>query len=107
MIEKPDIIGLRLKKVKNRIKAKNNFCRSDIQEAIDLIINDCQTYNKLKKTLQDMIKESGVKKIGIRTVYTPRDGLKEVDKTLEFIKDLRSYKGVEERFFSYGKNYKT
>jgi hypothetical protein len=89
----------KLKPIENRIKYNNNFTRADVQEMINSIIYHVESYDELKKHLEDMIIRTGVKKIGIRTMYTPRQGLTEEDKTLSFLKDLRSYQLIGERFF--------
>ena len=92
----------KLKPIENRVKSRNNLTRGDIQDMINTIIYNVDTYDNFKKYLEDMVVRSGVKHVGVKTTYTPRAGLYDVDKTLEFIKDLRTYRLVEDRFF--GKN---
>jgi hypothetical protein len=93
----------KLKPIENKIRNLNNLTRGDIQDMINTIIWYMESYDELKKYMEEMVVRTGVKNIGVRTTYTPRQGLKEEDKTLHFIKDLRTYRLIEERFFKNGK----
>jgi hypothetical protein len=96
----------KLKPIENKVKQRNNLYREDIQAMINTIIYNVSSYKDLCKYLEDMVRRTGVKNVGIRTKYVPREGLYEVDKTLDFIKDLRTYLLVNERFF-YGSRGET
>lgn len=86
----------KLKPVEKKIKAKMNFSREDVQLALNAIRGLGLSPDLKKQILTDLINGIGIKKIGIRTLYTPRIDLKEVDKTMEFLSDLYSYRGVVE-----------
>ena len=87
----------KLKDIENKIKAKNNFTRADIQESLNKIRGYGFSPDYKKEKLSEMVTRTGIKDIGIRTIYTPREGLKEEDKTLAFLSDIYSYTGVIER----------
>jgi len=87
----------KFKDIENKIKAKNNFTRTDIQEALNGIKGYGFSPDYKKEKLKEMIGRTSVKVIGTRTILTPRDDLKEVDKTMDFLKDIYSYSGVIER----------
>jgi len=84
------------KNIENRIKTGGNFTRTDIQESLDKIKGYGYSPDFKKQKLSEMIKRTGVRVIGIRTTYTPREDLKEEDKTMDFLKDIYSYSGVIE-----------
>jgi len=87
----------KFKDIENKIKAKNNFTRTDIQEALNGIKGYGYSPDYKKEKLKEMIGRTGVKVIGIRTLYEPRGNLKEEDKTMDFLKDIYSYSDVIER----------
>jgi len=89
-------IEKRLKDIENTIKSKNDFSRADIQKALNRIKGKGMFISEKKIALRKMIGRTGVKDIGIRTTYTPRQGLKEEDKTLKFLDDIKSYRGILE-----------
>ena len=86
----------KLKNIEDKIKFKKNFTRTDIQNALDEIYGQGLSPSSKCQILKSMVDRTGIKDIGIRTVYKPRENLKEVDKTYDFIKDIYSYKGVLE-----------
>ncbi len=88
----------KLKLMENKIKSKQNFSREDIQNCLNAVWGYGLSPNRKKEILKDMIVRTGVKKIGLKTLYTPRVGLVEGDKTLDFLSDLLSYRGVRERY---------
>jgi hypothetical protein len=85
------------KDIENRIKARDNFTRTDIQEALDKIKGYGYSPDYKKEKLKEMILRTEVKDIGIRTIFEPRGNLKEEDKTFDFLNDIYSYIGVIER----------
>ena len=87
----------KFKNIENRIKTKNNFTRADIQEALNGIRGYGFSPDFKKEKLKEMIGRTGIKDIGIRTIFEPRGNLKEVDKTMDFLKDIYSYSDVIER----------
>jgi len=89
-------IEQRLLKIENKIKGKNDFSRDDVQKALNAIRGKGLRIEEKKEALKNMIGRTGVKNIGIKTLYTPRQGLKETDKTFEFLSDIKSYRGVLE-----------
>ena len=86
----------KFKNIENRIKTGGYFTRTDIQEALDKIRGYGYSPDFKKQKLSEMIKRTEVKIVGIRTTYTPREDLKEEDKTMDFLKDIYSYSGVIE-----------
>jgi len=86
----------KLKVIEGGIKLKKNFTRYDIQSALDLIAGYGYSVADKKNFLKELILRSGVKKIGIKTNWTPREDLEEEDKTLKFLDDILSYRGVIE-----------
>jgi hypothetical protein len=87
----------KLSDIEKKIKGKNDFTRADIQTALNQLRGYGYSPEYKKEKLTEMIRRTGVKEIGIRTTYTPREGLKETDKTNDFLKDIYSYIGVIER----------
>lgn len=86
----------KLKPIEDKIKFRKDFTRTDIQNALNEIYGQGLSPDNKCQILKSMVGRTGIKKIGIRTVYKPREDLKEVDKTYDFIKDIYSYKGVLE-----------
>jgi hypothetical protein len=84
--------------IEKRIRAKNDFSREDVQLSLNAIWGKGFSPDRKKQILKEMITRTGVKKIGIKTLYTPRAGLIEGDKTMDFLSDLMSYQGVKERY---------
>jgi len=92
-------IVAKLLPTEKKIKANpKNFSREHLNNAIQTILYDVESFDELIEQLKKMIDRSGVKKIGMRTLYTPRIGLDEVDKTHDWISDVLSYAGVKKRF---------
>lgn len=96
--EKELLIESKLKSREVIMKSKNDFSREDIQLAINSILYDCESLDELKKSLEDVIKRTGIKKVGFKTTYTPREGLVEGEKTFGFLSDILTYIGVTKRF---------
>jgi len=88
----------KLKVIEDGIKLKKDFTRHDIQSALDMLRGYEYTIEEKKKQLREMILRSGVKKIGIKTSYAPREELTEEDKTFRFLDDILSYRGVIEEY---------
>ena len=91
-------VAEKLLPIEKRIRNMNNFSRADVQDSLNAIWGNGYSPDKKKEILKDMIARTGVKNIGIRTLYTPRAGLTEGDKTMDFLSDLMSYSGVKERY---------
>lgn len=87
----------KFKNIEKKIKAKNNFTRADVQEALNKIRGYGFSPDYKKEKLKEMIERTGIKDIGIRTLYQPRGDLKEEDRTNDFLRDIYSYIGVIER----------
>ena len=87
-----------LNKIEIRIKQKMDFSRADVQDALNRLRRRGVTPEQKAQFIKAMVLRSGVKKIGIKTLYTPRSDFppKEVDKTLDFLQDLYTYNGVNE-----------
>jgi len=94
------IIEDKLKETEYKIKNNNKLNRTDIEKAINLIINDVSSLDELKEHLGDFIKRSGVREIGFKTYYSPRNDLVEEDRTLSFLDDIFSFRSVRERFLN-------
>lgn len=90
-------IERKLEPIAKKIKAKNDFSRADVQEALNRIYGQGLSPDRKKEILKKMIEGTGIKKIGLKTLYTPREDFREEDKTLKFLDDLYSYRGVVER----------
>jgi hypothetical protein len=90
-------IKIKLQDIESKIKQKNNFSREDVQTALNAIRGYGFSVDRKKEILKDMIARAGIKIIGLKTLYTPRQGLTETDKTLDFLSDIYSYHGVIER----------
>ncbi len=89
----------KLMPIEKRIKANpRKFSREHLNDAIQKILYDVESLDELIGSIKELTKRSGVKIIGIKTLYTPRQDSDEVDKTNDWIKDVFSYKGVKERF---------
>ena len=82
-----------LKDIEDKIKSKNNLFREDIQNVFDRLKGKGYSLDSKKQILIDLVVRTGYKKIGIRTLVTPRQGLEETDKTFDFVDDLKSYNG--------------
>ena len=91
-------IELKLKDIEDIIKSRDDFTRYNIQSALDSIKGMGLNINDKKMILKKMIERSGVKKIGLKTSYEPRQELKEGDKTFKFLDDILSYRGVIEEY---------
>jgi len=90
-------IKIKLKDIESKIKQKNDFSREDVQIALDSIRGYGFSPYRKKEILKEMMVRIGIKIIGLKTLYTPRQGLTETDKTLDFLSDIYSYHGVIER----------
>lgn len=89
----------KLMPIEKKIKANiRKFSREHLNDAIQSILYDVESFDELIASLKALTKRAGIKVIGIKTLYTPRIDLDEVDKTNDWIKDVLSYKGVRERF---------
>lgn len=85
--------------IENKIKANpKRFSREHLNRAIQLILYNVESFDKLIQHISGLLKRAGVRLIGIKTLYTPRADLEEIDKTNDWIKDVLSYDGVRERF---------
>ena len=92
-------IEAKLKDIEVEIRNKNNFDRETIQRIINRIIYNVSSLEELKTHMTELIKtRAKIKIIGMKTFYTPREDLKETDKTLDFLSDIKSYMKVKERF---------
>ena len=89
----------RLEPVTKRIKMQNNFSRADIQDCLNRLYGKGFSPERKKEILKKAIEGTGIKKIGLKTLYTPRadHSIGEEDKTLKFLDDIYSYRGVVER----------
>ena len=89
----------KLMPVEKKIKANpRKFSREHLNNAIQSILYDVESFDELIEQIKKLTVRSGIKIIGIKTLYSPRLDLDEVDKTNDWIKDVLSYKGVRERF---------
>ena len=97
-ISELDVIS-RLKPIENKIKSNpRKLSREDIQNAVNIIIWKTESFDELKDTLKKLVKRAGIKILGMKTLYTPREDLEETDKTYEFLSDLWTYRNVRERY---------
>jgi microsomal dipeptidase-like Zn-dependent dipeptidase len=88
--------------VEKKIKANTKrFSREHLNMAIQSILYEVDSFDELIRHIKELTSRAGIKVIGMKTLYTPRGELEEVDKTNDWIKDVLSYDGVMERF-----NYK-
>lgn len=85
--------------IEKKIKANpRKFSREHLNDAIQSILYSCESFDELIEQLKKLTVRAGVKVIGMKTLYTPRGDLEEVDKTNDWIKDVLTYRGVRERF---------
>jgi hypothetical protein len=91
-------IQQRLSKIEANIKMKNDFSREDIQNSINMLRYKGFSPERKRDILKQMIGRTGVKRIGLKTLYTPRadHSIGEEDKTLKFLDDLYSYRGIKD-----------
>ncbi len=86
----------KLKNIENKIKAKNDFTREDIQNSLNAIYGYGFSPADKKDILKAMIKRTNVKIEGV--FYTPRiRSMDYGDKTYSFLSDLETYRGIRER----------
>ena len=90
----------KLMPVEKKIKANpRKFSREHLNNAIQTILYDVESFDELIEQIKKLTVRSGVRVIGVRTLYTPRNDINDVvDKTNDWIKDVLSYPGVSERF---------
>ncbi len=86
-------IKILLQDIEDKVKSKNSLLREDIQNAFDRLKGKGYSLDSKKQILIDLVMRTGYKKVGIRTLVTPRQNLEETDKTFDFTDDLRSYNG--------------
>ncbi len=82
-----------LQDIENKIKSKNNLFREDVQNVLDRLKGKGYSLDFKKQSLIDLLTRTAIKKVGIRTLVTPRQNLEEIDKTFDFLDDLKSYNG--------------
>ena len=89
----------KLMPIEKKIKANpRKFSREHLNHAIQTILYNCESFDELIEQLKKLTVRAGIKIIGMKTLYTPRGDLEEIDKTNDWIKDVLTYDGVRERF---------
>ena len=89
----------KLMPIEKKIKANpRKFSREHLNNAIQSILYECESFDELIEQLKKLTVRAGIKVIGMKTLYQPRGDLEEVDKTNDWIKDVLTYKNLRERF---------